>query len=261
MLLVAAQAAAQPEPKIHHEPPKSCALGEPVAIRARITSPGGLQIFEPAAYVRTTGASRFARFALVARPGYRDTFMVEIGPCASPLEYYLEAFDVEGHGPARAGSPEAPFRVQVTGAPKEPLSLEPPPTHPPLPPTATVETPSAVAEPAPELSAPAGQRRPVGGYLALGGAGLLLGGGVWMGVRALSAHGREKVASEQGDLAGYQRARAEAKTSALIADLLYAGAAASGAVGLYLVLAGGKPEGLAFSVSTEGVGLRVSGGF
>ncbi len=121
VLLSSAARAQELAPHLDHQPISKAVQGEPVVLRAIISSPIGRPIAEPTAFVRLAGVTRFSRVAMTPDATVRNLFHARLpeGLISGDFDYYLEAFDADGNGPARAGSPEAPFRVTVAApAPK-----------------------------------------------------------------------------------------------------------------------------------------------
>lgn len=102
-------------PRVDHLPVAGATRGTPVEIRALIASPAGHAVFEPAVFVRLPGLPRFTRLAMQPETQIQDLFAATV-PAAlvtADFDYYLEAFDAQGNGPGRAGSPEKPFHIAV----------------------------------------------------------------------------------------------------------------------------------------------------
>ena len=113
-------------PVIKHVPLKAAKPGEPVLVRAVITDPDG--VYEPAVYVRSAGASEFVRIKMhPAYGGYEAIIAAE--QVSGTLEYFIEAFDEQGEGPARFGSPTEPLVLRTQVA--LPKVVRPKPTAPP----------------------------------------------------------------------------------------------------------------------------------
>ena len=96
-------------PSIVHEACEQYKKGQAFEIRARLLDDSA--IFEPKVIYRA-GSENWKSAALV-REGTTDVFKATIKgkDLKGPLEYFIEAFDEFGNGPARYGSPEAPIRV------------------------------------------------------------------------------------------------------------------------------------------------------
>lgn len=132
-------------PVITHVPVAHTPEGQAVSIRARIEDQG--EIFAPSVYVRPVGATDYDNIAMrKVLDAYEAVVPAE--QVDGDLEYFIEAFDEMGNGPAREGSPEAPLRIQVYDPAKGPpgaVSVAPPPppvlTPPPPPPQLINEVP------------------------------------------------------------------------------------------------------------------------
>jgi hypothetical protein len=107
-------------PSIAHDPPASAATGKLLEIKARITDPSG--VLYPRLYYRKAGTTSFQNTTM-QRVGDRwvgaiPGFAVQ----GATLEYYLEAFDKQGNGPARHGSAAAPHRIELQVVKAAPIS-------------------------------------------------------------------------------------------------------------------------------------------
>jgi hypothetical protein len=199
-------------PEITHTPLEKAPKGHPVRIHAKIVDQSK---FFPQVFYRWDGKAFEKPLDMKKARGKKtpaNTYEASIPIKGESLEYYIEAYDEFGNGPARAGTPEAPFKVQleavaVAAAPSkkdepkvEATPVEQPKVEEPKPePVAQAEPskPEPKAEPAPVAPpkhepAPVVDTRPprpaTGGYAAAGeqrtwtwvvggaGAGLLLGG-------------------------------------------------------------------------------------
>jgi hypothetical protein len=110
-------------PRIDHKPATRAARGEPVEIRARIVSVSGKAVYQPTVFLRVAGITGFSRVTMTPIPQMKDLFIAEIPAslAAGDFDYYIEAFDEDGNGPARAGTPEKPIHVAVgAGATQRP---------------------------------------------------------------------------------------------------------------------------------------------
>jgi hypothetical protein len=120
-------------PAIDHTPPAVCVVEIPCVIEARITDGSG--VFDPTLLFRAAGATTFERQPMQATPGDGALFRATLPAVllvSGDVEYLVEAFDVQGNGPARAGNDEAPLRVKrpavaatTTGAPARTASDTP----------------------------------------------------------------------------------------------------------------------------------------
>jgi hypothetical protein len=97
-------------PVIVHTPIAHAVEGETLEVRARITDPGG--VFAPAVYFRARGESEYASVPMELQ-GEEHRALIPGARVKGPLEYFIEAFDELGNGPARKGRPEVPLPVTV----------------------------------------------------------------------------------------------------------------------------------------------------
>jgi hypothetical protein len=157
-------------PQIVHEPCDELKRGESFEIWARFYDESA--IFDPKVIYRVGDSSAWKNAPFSKQPG-SDDFMAVIRAkeLRGPLEYFIEAFDENGNGPARYGSPDTPIRVAPSNSPKAcnqlhessapaatlPSSTRPPEHAPPPPVTAApttkpitaTETPLIVTAPPP----------------------------------------------------------------------------------------------------------------
>lgn len=235
--LMLAALGATPVVVIEHQPP----LVEQGALEARLASTSGRRIFEPAAFVRAVGATEFARLPLTEREAGAGVFRADLPESLKgiEIEYFLEAFDEDGNGPFRKGSPERPLRL-----------TRPPPPPRSLPAAATAAEQQALSRP----------RRTAGITLLASGAALLVGGGI-CGALALKDYSTEKAATELGE---YEKAKSAAKTEGLVADVLFGAGIAAATVGAVLWLTDpSTPSGPAVSLgasATRGGAVAVLSG-
>jgi hypothetical protein len=119
---LSARAADLEPPTIFHEEVQSARLGEPLVVRAHIVDDSG--VFDPAVLYRVGGRGAFLRLTLVPVASAADLFEVSVPGelVGDDVEYFIEAFDAEGNGPARYGDEQLPVRVRVlkTAEPREP---------------------------------------------------------------------------------------------------------------------------------------------
>lgn len=125
-------------PTITHTPPGACPA--PVApatdaaceIEAVIVDDSG--VFDPTLLFRLKGGAAYDRAAMRPKDGAKDSY-VGVVPAAvaaaGDVEYLIEAFDVEGNGPARAGTEAGPL-VLVKAAPAVVVVTPPPVVTPPI---------------------------------------------------------------------------------------------------------------------------------
>lgn len=138
LVLAAPASAADTEPPvITHVPVAHAPEGDALAVRARIEDAS--EIFAPSVYVRPVGAKDYDNIAMrKVLDAYEAIIPAE--QVDGDLEYFIEAFDELGNGPAREGSPDKPLRVEVYDPAKGPPSVvvapPPPPVVAPPPPPA-----------------------------------------------------------------------------------------------------------------------------
>ncbi|MBI2377653.1 MAG: hypothetical protein HYV07_26870 [Deltaproteobacteria bacterium] len=113
-------------PVITHARVSSAPMGSPIVIQARIEDSSG--IFAPSVLFRIRGTKEFDTIELKKRDEvFEATIPAE--QVTADLEYFIEAFDDQGNGPARVGDPERPNLIRVA-RPGESLALDavtPPP--------------------------------------------------------------------------------------------------------------------------------------
>lgn len=116
-------------PVITHVRVTKAPRGKALTIRARFEDDN--EIFAPSIYVRERGAEEFDTLPMKrAENGYEVLISAE--RMSKDLEYFIEAFDEEGNGPAREGSPENPLTITVfdPGAVTKPIEeTKPPPVE------------------------------------------------------------------------------------------------------------------------------------
>lgn len=123
-------------PVITHAAPGACpaAVGgvlPPCAIEAVIVDASG--VFAPTLLVRLHGVQAYDRVPMRLVAGQKDTYSAVVPPglaAAGVVEYLIEAFDVQGNGPARLGEEAAPLLLARAKVP----TVTPPPPPPTLPP-------------------------------------------------------------------------------------------------------------------------------
>jgi hypothetical protein len=150
-------------PQIDHQPLTKAARGSPLSIRARIVSLSGKPIFEPTVFIRVPGIAGYTRIAMHSVTGIADLFSGEVPASltSGDFDYYIEAFDEDGNGPARVGSPESPLHVAVGAGTRgtAPSRTRPPPQPEASPPVA-VSTDRPTQTPPNDTGASTPQRAP-----------------------------------------------------------------------------------------------------
>lgn len=148
----AARAEDTAPPEITHTPLDKYEKGKPIKVQAKITDESK---FFPQIFSRWDGAAFGKGVDMKKATGKKakDQYVGTVPGKGEVLEYYIEAYDEFGNGPARSGSPETPYKVEaaapaVAEAPKEEPKAEPPKTEEPAA-TAQAEPPKT-EEPAAE---------------------------------------------------------------------------------------------------------------
>ena len=125
-------------PVISHAPVSRGEKGKQTPLFARVTDES--KIF-PQVFFRFGPASAYER-PIDMKPvkGQRNQWGANLPPPpGNVIEYYIEAYDEFGNGPARAGEPDRPFRIDF--GPLETVQV------PPLPAAAAVGAAPAVVQP------------------------------------------------------------------------------------------------------------------
>jgi len=99
-------------PKMVHEPITKATTGEPIEIRVTITDPSG--VFEARLHYRLASGGEFLSASLVKTGGDEYVATIPAAAVTGDVEYFLEAFDVHGNGPALVGSQPKPLRIGVS---------------------------------------------------------------------------------------------------------------------------------------------------
>lgn len=112
-----ASASDRSPPQIVHEPCAEYLVGEPIEILARIVDESTL--FDPKVVFRSRLSEQWQSAPLVLQSGV-DVFRATLNTAdvRGAVEYFLEAFDENGNGPARYGAPDAPVRLRPSKRPE-----------------------------------------------------------------------------------------------------------------------------------------------
>jgi hypothetical protein len=103
-------------PQLAHQAPAPGVRGKPLNVAAHATDANG--VFGPVLYVRKKGMGPgdYVQLKMIASKIVPGDYAVDV-PAAltnvEALEYYIEAWDMAGNGPSRAGSAEQPLFVSV----------------------------------------------------------------------------------------------------------------------------------------------------
>ncbi len=188
----AARAASTQGPVVAHTPVTSAVPGGFVKVLAKVTDE--VKVF-PQVFFRYDPAGQYEK-ALDMKPvkGEPHVYGANIPVKGAVVEYYVEAYDEQGNGPGRAGSPESPLHVTVGNeVPRASAQPAPAPAPPPAPSAQAPWNPSAPAPASSALRTPASRadagRAPARIWTwAVGGAGVgLLTGGLVAGLAAKTA--------------------------------------------------------------------------
>ena len=130
-------------PSITHTPLTRAMKGKSLTFTARITDPSG--VFQPVVYLRKRGLGTgdYIPIKMVGSKLAQGDYIAEVPPAlvSADLEYYIEAFDNAGNGPARAGGPENPLAIKIEEEKRVIINTPKPPAPEPVPvaPTVTVQ--------------------------------------------------------------------------------------------------------------------------
>jgi hypothetical protein len=181
------------------------APGTPAVFQCRITDKSG--VFGPVLAWRAQGsAEAYVRVSLAegAAGVYEGALAVPEG--VEEVEYFFEAYDTRGNGPASAGTADNPLRATVaTPTPPAPPVVEPP--------AASVRKPQVPAAALTPGVVPVGRVVAVGAFAA--GASALLLAGVY-GLMASSNHAVFRSTYDPGERPA---AAARVRTESLAADV------------------------------------------
>lgn len=150
-------------PKIVHAPVAEAPAGKVLTLTAQITDDS--EIFEPTLYYRAAGTKRFLSASLSRGTGATFTASIPGVAMTGVVEYFIEAYDAHGNGPARFASDKAPQKVRTVAG--EPAKVAGDPVAPPPPPPPERIEPKPEPKPEPEIKVvarePKPAEQPVGG--------------------------------------------------------------------------------------------------
>jgi hypothetical protein len=115
-VLLSGSAHADLAPSMEHEAIATAQASTPVEVKVKIVSNSAKAIFNPTLYFRVPAVGpSFNRIDLKPIAGVADLFSATIpgNLVSGDFDYYLEAYDEAGNGPARMGTDVAPLHVQV----------------------------------------------------------------------------------------------------------------------------------------------------
>lgn len=244
-------------PKIAHTPINEAPAGKALPVSATITDDS--EIFEPTLSYRAAGTKRFLSASMSKGAGNTFTATIPDVAMTGTVEYFLEAYDANGNGPARFASDAKPHKIKTTKAAESKITEATPPPPPPeakpedKPAEAKPETTVAQAQPAeakPAETKPAGglttsnqvSRRSesgatgpmsIAGYSAIGVGLVGVGLGAYFGVDAKAQ--RDKAQSDP--VATSAKASLNgANSSALIANVCFVAGGVVAAAGVALAV-------------------------
>jgi hypothetical protein len=112
-------------PIIKHAHVTKAPIGEAITIHAKMEDES--EIFAPSVYARAEGKTEYESFGM---KHIGDGWEATIPPALTKtnVEYFIEAFDDQGNGPAREGTPEKPIKIVVFDPAKAPKDESKKPT-------------------------------------------------------------------------------------------------------------------------------------
>jgi hypothetical protein len=128
-------------PAIIHAALAQALKGKPIEVNARLVGDSGVE--GAVVKFRHAGEKEYRSLPMGNLGGDDYTATIPAAMATSDLEYYVEAYDKYGNGPARSGAPNAPYALKLTDATppavpaaapaavaaKEPVEPEPSPTY------------------------------------------------------------------------------------------------------------------------------------
>ena len=113
-------------PAITHAALTQALRGKPVEINARLVGDTGVQ--DAAVMFRHVGERDYKALPMGNIGADDYTATIPAAMTTSDVEYYVEAFDRYGNGPARSGSPNVPYLLRLTEAGPPPIASAAAPT-------------------------------------------------------------------------------------------------------------------------------------
>jgi len=167
-------------PVIVFTPPAAGSLPKaPMTVTAKITDESK---FFPQVFFRHSSGPFEKPIDMKKKPGAKDTFEATIPYKGDRIEFYIEAYDEFGNGPARAGDPDSPFKITLGEAPA-PVVVK---TQPAQNPGSATAAPAPATKPKPANNGATASSSSGGGRTwtwIVGGVGLgLLAGGLVAGL-------------------------------------------------------------------------------
>ncbi|HEY3448418.1 MAG TPA: hypothetical protein VGK67_18830 [Myxococcales bacterium] len=254
----AASAADAKPPRIVHTPINEAPGGKSLAVNATITDES--EIFEPTLYYRAAGTKRFLSASMSKGAGAAFTATIPDVAMTGVVEYFIEAYDANGNGPARFASEAKPHKIKTLKASETKVAEATPPPPPPADkPAADAQTDTKVVEAQPADAKPAetkpadkaaGNLKPssqvdrqseggsgkvlsIAGYSAIGVGVVGVGLGAFFGVQAKSQRDQ---ASSDPSAAGAKTSLNSAQSSATLANVCYIAGGVVAAAGIALAV-------------------------
>jgi hypothetical protein len=114
-------------PAITHAALTQALKGKPLELNARLVGETGVQ---GATVMFRRAGEREYRSLPMGNIGADDyTATIPASMTSTDLEYYVEAYDQYGNGPARSGSPNVPYALRLSDAGPPVAAAAPPPAH------------------------------------------------------------------------------------------------------------------------------------
>jgi len=107
-------------PAITHAAVTQALKGKPLEVNARLVGDSGVQ--GAAVMFRRAGDKDYKALPMGNIGGDDYTATIPASMTTSDLEYYVEAYDQYGNGPARSGAPNVPYAVRITEAGPPPVA-------------------------------------------------------------------------------------------------------------------------------------------
>jgi len=240
-------------PTITHTAITTAPAGKPLTVTAEITDDS--EIFEPTLYYRAADAQKFLSMSMLGT-GSIYTATLPAAALDKDVEYFLEAYDAMGNGPARFASDTAPQRIAVQKAPVV-AEVKPPVEKDPKQPVVDVVKPG-------EPEAAPGRTMKIAGWSLVGVGVASLAAGTYFGISSGSL--RDEAVNEPSARLANDKLE-DARSNATLANVtLIAGGvlAAGGAVLALLPMTSSSPSqpkdaetDTTFSVGPGGASLLV----
>ncbi len=111
-------------PSIMHTALTQSLKGKPIEVTARVSGESGVQ--GATVMFRHVGEKDYRGLPMGNLGADEYTATIPAGMATADIEYYVEAFDKYGNGPARSGAPNLPYTMKLTDAVPPPVAAPPP---------------------------------------------------------------------------------------------------------------------------------------